>query len=71
MGGAAEKGGAATGKIVRAQYVCTLLLGLSIVVYCCFAVFSIGVIDFNNQKLQKQRPPWPTLQSPLRYFLWV
>lgn len=73
MGAAAEKGGVATGKIVRVQYVCTLLLGLSIVVYCCFAAFSIGVLDVNNvnnQELQKQRPPWPTLQSPLSARRW-
>lgn len=56
-------------KVARAQYVCTILLALSIAVYCCFAAFSIGVLDVNNEnKLHNQRPPWPTLQSPIRYY---
>lgn len=66
MGGGPGGGGAKV--MMRAQYVCTILLGVSIVVYCCITAFSIGVIDVNNENLREenQRPPWPRLQSPLR-----
>lgn len=51
-------------RSMKPQYVCTILLGVSIVVYCCFAFFSIGVIDSRNDN---PRPPWSSLQSPMRF----
>ena len=57
-------------KVVKPYYLGVVLLGVSIVVYCCFA-FSIGVIDENNEESKQlynhphSHPPWPSLQSPM------
>jgi hypothetical protein len=51
-------------RIMKPPYVCTILLGVTILVYCFFA-FSIGVIDTKNLH-SNPHPPWPTLQSPIR-----
>ncbi|KAG0616408.1 hypothetical protein M758_5G113000 [Ceratodon purpureus] len=57
-------------KVVKPYYLGVVLLGVSIVVYCCFA-FSIGVIDKNNEDSKQMynhphsHPPWPSLQSPM------
>lgn len=64
FGSAAERG---SHTVMKLQFVCTILLGLSIVLFSVFA-FSIGVIDSNSRKLYNQRPPWPTSESPVRYF---
>ncbi|XP_024374829.1 uncharacterized protein [Physcomitrium patens] len=66
FGSAAERG---SHTVMKLQFVCTILLGLSIVLFSVFA-FSIGVIDSNSRKLYNQRPPWPTSESPVSIQRW-
>lgn len=60
---AAERG---RHNAVKPQCVCTVLLGLSIIVFAVFA-FSIGVVDTSSRKFYNHHLPRPSLERTIRY----